>query len=182
MRTHGIEAIDMVVANLYPFQSTVRWPPVNPPQRCLVYCLVYNESVCLSVPACSSGVSLLLFAAGSNALITPCWPVVAWPPLAPLAQVRSGADFSTCIENIDIGGPSMIRAAAKNHAFVTVVTSPDQYSTVLDNLTRNDGCTDLQLRRHLACEAFSCTAVRKHDPGDGVLSQRQRAYLVCSSF
>lgn len=52
--------------------------------------------------------------------------------LYPFAEVmKSGADFETCIENIDIGGPAMIRAAAKNHDFVAVVTDPQDYARVL---------------------------------------------------
>jgi phosphoribosylaminoimidazolecarboxamide formyltransferase/IMP cyclohydrolase len=60
------------------------------------------------------------------------------------------------IENIDIGGPTMIRAAAKNHQFVTVVTSQDQYSTVLEQIQQT-GRTTLQLRQSLACDAFTMT-------------------------
>jgi phosphoribosylaminoimidazolecarboxamide formyltransferase/IMP cyclohydrolase len=60
------------------------------------------------------------------------------------------------IENIDIGGPSMIRAAAKNHPFVTVVTSQDQYPAVLEQIQKN-GRTTLQLRQSLARDAFTMT-------------------------
>jgi phosphoribosylaminoimidazolecarboxamide formyltransferase/IMP cyclohydrolase len=61
------------------------------------------------------------------------------------------------IEQIDIGGPSLVRAAAKNHAFVTIVTRADQYPEVIEQLTR-DGSTTLELRRRLAGEAFARTA------------------------
>jgi phosphoribosylaminoimidazolecarboxamide formyltransferase/IMP cyclohydrolase len=62
------------------------------------------------------------------------------------------------IELIDIGGPSMIRSAAKNHEFVTVVTSPTQYDRVANELRQHDGATTLELRRDLAAAAFSRTA------------------------
>ncbi|MEM8590489.1 MAG: bifunctional phosphoribosylaminoimidazolecarboxamide formyltransferase/IMP cyclohydrolase [Pseudomonadota bacterium] len=72
--------------------------------------------------------------------------------------VAGGADFATCVENIDIGGPAMIRAAAKNHAFVAVVTSPDDYDAVMDEMTRLDGAVSGALRRRLASVAFARTA------------------------
>ena len=53
------------------------------------------------------------------------------------ATVSGGADFATCIENIDIGGPALIRAAAKNHAFVTVVVDPSDYPRVQEELEKN---------------------------------------------
>lgn len=61
------------------------------------------------------------------------------------------------IENIDIGGPSLVRAAAKNHAFVAIVTSPDQYAEVLADLAAHGGTT-LALRQRLAAAAFARTA------------------------
>jgi len=61
------------------------------------------------------------------------------------------------IENIDIGGPSLVRAAAKNHAFVTIATNPEQYSAVLQEVAAK-GCTSPELRRRLAAEAFAHTA------------------------
>ena len=79
--------------------------------------------------------------------------------LYPFRQtVASGAAPGDCIENIDIGGPALIRAAAKNHPFVTVVTDPDDYSAVLDELTANDGATTLALRQRLAAAAYAHTA------------------------
>lgn len=62
------------------------------------------------------------------------------------------------IENIDIGGPAMIRSAAKNHARVLVVTDPEDYSRVLEELAAHDGCTTASLRGQLAARAFSHTA------------------------
>ncbi len=94
MAEHGIEEIDLVVVNLYPFEATL----------------------------------------------------------------DSGADRDTCIENIDIGGPAMVRAAAKNHAFVTVVTDTADYQAVMDEMGAHDGATTLSLRERLAAAAFAHTA------------------------
>ena len=94
MDTHGIEAIDLLVVNLYPFEATV----------------------------------------------------------------AKGADYDTCIENIDIGGPAMIRAASKNHAFVGVLTDPADYADLLAQMQANKGATTLAFRQHLALTAYSRTA------------------------
>lgn len=91
---HEIEAIDLVVVNLYPFRQTVARPGVQPAEA---------------------------------------------------------------IEQIDIGGPSLVRAAAKNHADVTIATAPQQYSEILEQLQQAGGTT-LELRKQLACEAFQHTA------------------------
>ncbi|MGA9868231.1 MAG: bifunctional phosphoribosylaminoimidazolecarboxamide formyltransferase/IMP cyclohydrolase [Acetobacteraceae bacterium] len=93
MQAHGIEPIDLVVVNLYPFEATV----------------------------------------------------------------AAGAPPAECVENIDIGGPALIRAAAKNHDFVAVLTEPDQYQDVLDELVAHDGTT-LALRGRLAGAAYARTA------------------------
>ena len=94
MAAHGIEPIDLLIVNLYPFEQTV----------------------------------------------------------------AAGADRATCIENIDIGGPAMIRAAAKNHRFVTVVTDPMDYDCLLATLKTNDGATSMAYRQKLALTAYSKTA------------------------
>src|SRR5271165_1745380 len=94
MEKHGIRPIDLLVVNLYPFESTV----------------------------------------------------------------AQGADFATCIENIDIGGPAMIRAAAKNHAHVAVVVDPGDYAVLLAELMEHKGMTTLALRRKLAAKAYARTA------------------------
>ncbi len=94
MQDNGIEAIDMLVINLYPFTQTV----------------------------------------------------------------QSGAKFAECIENIDIGGPAMIRAAAKNHDFVTIITDPQDYDRVLEDMEIHNGGVSAKLRRGLAFTAFSMTA------------------------
>ncbi|MEM0342953.1 MAG: bifunctional phosphoribosylaminoimidazolecarboxamide formyltransferase/IMP cyclohydrolase [Thermoplasmata archaeon] len=95
IKRHGIEPIDMVVVNLYPFEATTAKP---------------------------------------------------------------GVSLEDIIENIDIGGPSMIRSAAKNHAAVAVVTSPEQYGPVLAELRENDCRLSDDTRRRLALEAFRTTA------------------------
>src|SRR6478609_9442110 len=74
------------------------------------------------------------------------------------ATVDKGAGFEDCIENIDIGGPAMIRAAAKNHDDVAVVVDADDYKAVLDELTSNKGATTLALRKRLAAKAYARTA------------------------
>ena len=94
MAAHGIEPIDLLISNLYPFEDTV----------------------------------------------------------------AKGADHATCIENIDIGGPAMIRAASKNHRFVTVITDPADYGTLLEQLKATDGATSLAFRQKMALTAFSKTA------------------------
>ncbi|SPH24786.1 Bifunctional purine biosynthesis protein PurH [Defluviimonas aquaemixtae] len=94
MQDHGIEPIDLLVVNLYPFEATV----------------------------------------------------------------AKGADYGTCIENIDIGGPAMIRAAAKNHAHVAVVIDPEDYPKLLDDMDQHGGKTCPKFRRKLAQRAYSRTA------------------------
>jgi len=74
------------------------------------------------------------------------------------ATVAEGADFATCIENIDVGGPAMIRAAAKNHADVAVVTDPADYAELIAELDRASGTTGADFRRRLAGKAFARTA------------------------
>ena len=72
--------------------------------------------------------------------------------------VREGARLDTCIETIDVGGPAMIRAAAKNHEDVTVVVQPSDYQAVMDEIEALGGATSLALRRRLAATAFARTA------------------------
>jgi len=79
--------------------------------------------------------------------------------LYPFAQaVAKGGDYATCIENIDIGGPAMIRASAKNHACVTIMTNPAQYSVLMKQMGENDGCTTFDFRKNCACAAYALTA------------------------
>ncbi|MFL6722153.1 MAG: bifunctional phosphoribosylaminoimidazolecarboxamide formyltransferase/IMP cyclohydrolase [Sphingomonas sp.] len=75
-----------------------------------------------------------------------------------LSTVMSGADRDTIIENIDIGGPSMVRSAAKNHAHVAIVTDPADYAALLLELDANGGSTSFELRKTLAAKAFALTA------------------------
>ena len=78
--------------------------------------------------------------------------------LYPFAEtVARGADEETCIENIDIGGPALIRAAAKNHRFVAVATAPEHLDDIRAEM-EGDGATPLVLRRRLAAEAYGRTA------------------------
>jgi len=95
MREHGIDAIDLVVVNLYPFAATI------------------------AKPNCT---------------------------------------YEDAIENIDIGGPAMVRAAAKNHDRVTIVVDPADYALVLDEMSRNQGAVTLETRKRLAAKAFAHTA------------------------
>jgi len=73
------------------------------------------------------------------------------------AIAKSGCTLAEAVEMIDIGGPTMVRAAAKNHKFVTVVTDRSQYSAVLDDMRANDGMTGFELRQKLARQAFALT-------------------------
>src|SRR4051794_10223404 len=75
------------------------------------------------------------------------------------ATVARGAARDEVIENIDIGGPSMVRSAAKNHAYVAVVTDPADYGALLQALAEDDATTSLEFRKYLAAKAFSATAV-----------------------
>ncbi|MYG51458.1 MAG: bifunctional phosphoribosylaminoimidazolecarboxamide formyltransferase/IMP cyclohydrolase [Rhodospirillaceae bacterium] len=72
--------------------------------------------------------------------------------------VAGGGDFAACVENIDIGGPALIRAASKNHEFVAVLTDPADYPTFLNDYKKNDGATSAELRRSLAARAYARTA------------------------
>src|SRR3712207_2959491 len=79
--------------------------------------------------------------------------------LYPFAQtVARGAGRDEVIENIDIGGPSMVRSAAKNHRFVAICVDPDDYPPLLNTLDANGGTTSLDFRKYLAAKAFAATA------------------------
>ena len=73
------------------------------------------------------------------------------------ATVASGAGTAACVENIDIGGPAMIRAAAKNHAHVTVVVDPEDYGRLVDEMAANGGATTLEFRKAMAAKAYRRT-------------------------
>jgi len=74
------------------------------------------------------------------------------------ATVAAGAGYDDCIENIDIGGPAMIRAAAKNHGFVNVVVDVEDYAALLDEMSANGGATSLKFRQTLAQRAYARTS------------------------
>ena len=93
-KEHGIQDIDLVVVNLYPFEETI----------------------------------------------------------------NSGSNEEKCIENIDIGGPAMLRSAAKNHQFVTVVSDNNDYQDIISELDKNDGSTTLEFRKKLAAKTYATTA------------------------
>ena len=80
--------------------------------------------------------------------------------LYPFEKTVADPDVSDAdaIEQIDIGGPSMVRSAAKNHAYVSIVTDPKQYDQVANDIELNSGSTTLALRRSLASAAFTRTA------------------------
>ena len=87
--------------------------------------------------------------------------------LYPFAQtVMKGASRDEIIENIDIGGPSMVRSAAKNHAYVTIVTDPADYDNLVAELEESGGKTSYDFRRKCAAKAYSATAAY-----DGMISQ-----------
>ncbi|MBM3952566.1 MAG: bifunctional phosphoribosylaminoimidazolecarboxamide formyltransferase/IMP cyclohydrolase [Rhodospirillales bacterium] len=74
------------------------------------------------------------------------------------STVAKGAAFADCIENIDIGGPALIRAAAKNHAFVTVLVDPADYAEAIAEMKANGGATTPEFRKRLAARAYARTA------------------------
>jgi phosphoribosylaminoimidazolecarboxamide formyltransferase/IMP cyclohydrolase len=79
--------------------------------------------------------------------------------LYPFEEVRfQGGDYDTTVENIDIGGPAMIRASAKNHAYVATVVDPTDYDEVVTELEKHGGSLPLAFRKKLAAKAFSRTA------------------------
>ncbi|MFF2323779.1 bifunctional phosphoribosylaminoimidazolecarboxamide formyltransferase/IMP cyclohydrolase [Agrobacterium sp. NPDC058088] len=79
--------------------------------------------------------------------------------LYPFEEVRAkGGDYPTTVENIDIGGPAMIRASAKNHAYVTVVTDPSDYPALVEALQADEGQTSYALRQRFAAKAYARTA------------------------
>ena len=79
--------------------------------------------------------------------------------LYPFEEVRAaGGDYAAIVENIDIGGPAMVRASAKNHAYVAVLTDPADYARLTDTLKENGGATPYRFRRELAAKAYARTA------------------------
>lgn len=79
--------------------------------------------------------------------------------LYPFEEVRAaGGDYPTTVENIDIGGPAMIRASAKNHAYVTILTDPDDYAEFTEQLSADEGKTAYAFRQRMAAKAYARTA------------------------
>ncbi|MBB4191061.1 phosphoribosylaminoimidazolecarboxamide formyltransferase/IMP cyclohydrolase [Rhizobium aethiopicum] len=79
--------------------------------------------------------------------------------LYPFEEVRAaGGDYPTTVENIDIGGPAMIRASAKNHAYVTILTDPEDYAEFKEQLSADDGKTAYAFRQRMAAKAYARTA------------------------
>jgi phosphoribosylaminoimidazolecarboxamide formyltransferase/IMP cyclohydrolase len=79
--------------------------------------------------------------------------------LYPFEDVKAaGGDYASIVENVDIGGPAMVRASAKNHAYVAIVTDPSDYDSLLATLDANDGATTYRFRQELAAKAFGRTA------------------------
>jgi len=79
--------------------------------------------------------------------------------LYPFEEVRAaGGDYAATVENIDIGGPAMVRASAKNHAYVAVVTDPADYGRLIETLAGNGGATPWRFRQELAAKAYARTA------------------------
>lgn len=94
---------------------------------------------------------------------------------------REGVTLEEAIENIDIGGPSMLRSAAKNAAAVTVVSDPADYAEVLESMKENGGATTLKLRERLAVKVFALTARYDRAIADYLQSgQRTHASFTCS--
>ncbi|MBX2833704.1 MAG: bifunctional phosphoribosylaminoimidazolecarboxamide formyltransferase/IMP cyclohydrolase [Micavibrio sp.] len=97
--------------------------------------------------------------------------------LYPFVQtMQSGKGFDDCIENIDIGGPAMIRAAAKNHAFVTIITDPQDYEKVLGEMDKHEGAVTGALRKRLAATAFSLTATYDSNISSWMVGQMDEGF------
>ncbi|MEL6914892.1 MAG: bifunctional phosphoribosylaminoimidazolecarboxamide formyltransferase/IMP cyclohydrolase [Pseudomonadota bacterium] len=101
------------------------------------------------------------------------------------ATVAQGADDAEVIENIDIGGPAMLRSAAKNHAYVSVVTDTEDYAPLLAELDAHDGATSHAFRQKLALEAYARTAA--YDAAvsqwlEGALETRARRYATAGTL
>ncbi len=97
------------------------------------------------------------------------------------ATVARGAAFEDCVENIDIGGPALIRAAAKNHDFVAVLTAPEHYATVLEELAAHGGTT-LATRKKLAGSAYARTSAYDAAIGGWFAGQNHEEYPAIFTF
>ena len=88
--------------------------------------------------------------------------------------LRNTNNHNKIIENIDVGGPTMVRSAAKNYRDVTVITSPNQYDKLIKELIKNNGSTTLNFREELSRVAFSETALEKGLPS--IISSSDRLH------
>ncbi|ATQ44680.1 bifunctional phosphoribosylaminoimidazolecarboxamide formyltransferase/IMP cyclohydrolase [Caulobacter mirabilis] len=91
------------------------------------------------------------------------------------ATVAKGGDWAECVENIDIGGPAMIRSAAKNHGYVAVCTDPADMAEVIEAL-KTDGATSLDLRKRLAARAYARTAAYDAAISTWFAQQQEQTY------
>ncbi len=98
------------------------------------------------------------------------------------ATVAGGGAFADCIENIDIGGPALIRAAAKNHAFVTVVVDPADYPRLIDEMKASGGATSPEFRKELAAAAYARTAAYDAAIGGWFAGQLGEAFPKRATF
>ncbi|MEO0665386.1 MAG: bifunctional phosphoribosylaminoimidazolecarboxamide formyltransferase/IMP cyclohydrolase [Pseudomonadota bacterium] len=101
------------------------------------------------------------------------------------ATVAKGAGYDEVIENIDIGGPAMLRSAAKNHGYLCVVTDPEDYASLLDQLEAQDGATDYAFRQTLALNAYARTAAYDAAVSQwmaGALGTRARRHAVAGTL
>lgn len=93
-----------------------------------------------------------------------------------IETIRAGAPYEECIENIDIGGPALIRAAAKNHKYVAVSTDPGEYESIIKAMDENGGVINLELRQFLAREAYARTAAYDAAISNWMAQQQQSTY------
>ena len=93
--------------------------------------------------------------------------------------VAKGADYDTCVENIDIGGPAMIRAAAKNHGFVTTVVDVEDYEELLGEIAANDGQTSYAFRQKMAQRAYARTGAYDAAVSTGIANALNKPPPIC---
>ncbi len=98
------------------------------------------------------------------------------------ATVAAGATFADCIENIDIGGPALVRAAAKNHAHVAIVTDPADYATLMDDMKTANGAVSDGLRRTLAAKAYARTGAYDAAISQWFARQQMAEFPECLVF
>ena len=97
--------------------------------------------------------------------------------LYPFEQtIEAKEKFQTIVENIDIGGPAMIRASAKNHEFLTVITDPRDYKTLIDQLKRKNGSTTYDFRQQMALKAFKKTSTYDQAISQWMSSKKEGAF------